>query len=105
MSDTIDARIARMDAFQAKCTSAAEAVTAVLLDPELTGYTPHRDSLLEALGVLDIETTCGDCLELECHGADEDACGCARHEASVEARDRTRRLRAAGTVPTEGGAS
>ena len=76
----------------------------VLLDPELSTYEPQRAALLEALKWLETETTCGDCLALQCHGADEDECGCARHDASVEARDRARRLRAAGVIPTEGGA-
>lgn len=96
MADDIGAR---MDAYQIRCESAAEALGEVLLDPELSGYEPKRAALLEALKWLETETTCGDCLALECHGAGEDDCGCARHAASVEARERTRQLRAAGVIP------
>lgn len=95
----------RIDDYRLRCEAAAEALGEVLLDPELGGYEPKQTALLEALRWLEIETTCGDCLELECHGADADDCGCARHDASVEARDRNRRLRAAGVLPAEGGAS
>lgn len=115
MPDDINAR---MDAFQVKCEDAADALGEVLLDSQLTGYQPHRDVLLHALSVLETESTCGDCVEGRCHwggkrsresiaaakqGRDVGGCGCARHEASVEARDRTRRLRAAGVNPAEGG--
>lgn len=93
----------RLDDYRLRCEAAAEAVGEVLLDPGLGGYEPQRAALLEALRWLEIETTCGDCLELQCHGAGEDDCGCERHAASVEARDRVRRLRAAGVVPAEGG--
>lgn len=102
MAEQTDDIGARMDAYQAKISGAAEAIAEVLLDPECTSYPPDRSRLHDALDVLDLETTCGDCLELQCHGAGE--CGCARHDASVEARDRARRLRAAGVIPTEGGA-
>lgn len=34
----------------------------------------------------DDEGLCGDCMEGRCHGGDPECCGCARHEASVEAR-------------------
>lgn len=95
----------RLDVYQLRCEAAAEALGEVLLDPELGGYEPKQTALLEALKWLEIETTCGDCLALDCHGTGEDDCGCWRHEASVEARERTRQLRAAGIVPAEGAAS
>lgn len=104
MAEQTDDIGARMDAYQAKCSAAAEAIAEVLLDPECTSYPPDRSRLHDALDVLDLETTCGDCLELQCHGAGEDECGCARHDASVEARDRARRLRAAGVILVEGSA-
>jgi hypothetical protein len=104
MADDFESRNARMDAYQVRCEAAAEALGEVLLDPELSAYEPKRAALIEALKWLEIETTCGDCVELQCHGAGDDDCGCARHDASVEARDRARRLRAAGIIPAEGGA-
>lgn len=98
MSDDLHARAARMDAYQARCEQAAEALVAVLLDPELATYQPHRAALVEALDVLALGTTCGDCLADDCHGADEDDCGCGRHEASVAARERSELLAAAGVI-------
>jgi len=108
---------ARMDAYQLRCEAAAEALGEVLLDPELGDYEPKRTALLEALMWLDIEATCGDCVEGRCHwggkrsresiaaakqGRDVGGCGCTRHDASAEARERTRRLRAAGVVAAAG---
>lgn len=95
MTDDVNAR---MDAFQAACQQAAEALETVLLDPELGAYEPKRKALLDALMWLEIETTCGDCEDGDCHGAEEDDCGCARHEASVAARERRQRLAEAGVV-------
>lgn len=113
MADDFESRNARMDAYQARCEAAAEALGEVLLDPELGAYEPKRAALLEALKWLEIEATCGDCVEGRCHwggkksrqsvaeakaGRNIGGCGCGRHEASVEARERRAELLAAGVV-------
>ncbi|MEU8035678.1 hypothetical protein [Streptosporangium sp. NPDC049078] len=33
----------------------------------------------------DLDGTCGDCATGKCHGTEPDDCGCARHDASVNA--------------------
>lgn len=77
-------RAEAMDAYEAKVHHAIEAIVAVLEDPELT-YLKQRSVLAEVLGWLEVDVTCGDCIEGDCHGAPQEECGCRRHEASVEA--------------------
>jgi hypothetical protein len=124
MAADFESRNARMDAYQVRCEAAAEALGEVLLDPELGAYEPKRAALIEVLKWLEIESTCGDCVEGRCHWGGSrsresiaevlagreyvdpayGACGCARHEASVEARDRQAKLLTAGVVASaEGG--
>lgn len=107
----------RMDQYQARCVDAVDALAAVIEDPEAS-HEPQRAALLEALSWLEMETTCGDCVEGRCHWGGErsaegiaaakagrdhvdphyGACGCARHAASVDVRARYARWRAAGIV-------
>jgi len=105
---------------EAKTLDAIEALAAVLLDPALSAYEPQRKALLDALRWLEMDVTCGDCIEGRCHwGGRQSAesiadaaagrehredCGCARHEASADARERRTALRAAGVLPKDGGA-
>lgn len=93
-------RLAEIAAYEHDVAHAAEALTAVLLNPHASTYQPERAALLTALDWLTVTITCGDCVEGRCHGHDEDAeeCGCARHEASVEARERRQQLRDAGVL-------
>jgi hypothetical protein len=106
----------RLERFEARVLVAIDALGEVLDDPELGGYERQRAALLDALEWLEIEVTCGDCVEGRCHwGGDRsresiaaatggresvDAvyrrCGCARHEASVAAQQRRARLRRGG---------
>jgi hypothetical protein len=101
-------RIARMNRFEERVLVAIDALAEVLEDPELTAYQPHRDALSEALHRLEMDVTCGDCIEGRCHWGGEtsqqsiaaveagrefdEECGCARHAASVECRERRARL-------------
>lgn len=105
-------RMARLDEWEACVADAVNALEEVLLDPELGTYEPRRKALRDALDWLEMEITCGDCREGRCHFGGErsrqsiaavkageeyedpefGACGCARHEASVEARARRIRL-------------
>lgn len=114
--ETYAQRLARLDATEQRVVGAAEALAEVLEDLDLGAYEPYRQSLLDALNWLELESTCGDCVEGRCHygGARSDAsiaaarageeyddpefgpCGCARHEVSVDARQRRARLEAAG---------
>lgn len=103
--------------FEVKCLTAIEAIGDVLTDPELPTYQPLRTALLDALKYLEMDVTCGDCIEGRCHwGGQQSAestadaaagrehreeCGCDRHEASVAARNRARALLAAGVVRVE----
>lgn len=106
-------RIERFERFEARVLAAIDALEAVIEDPELGSYEPRRTALMEALEWLEIEATCGDCIEGRCHWGGETSrrsieaakagreytdptygqCGCARHEVSVEARHRRLRLR------------
>jgi hypothetical protein len=101
--------------FTLEVLDALGALTAVLTDPRLGSYQPGRAALLDAVGWLELEVTCGDCVEGRCHwgGAQSaesiadaaagrehrEVCGCDRHEASVQARERAAALRAAGVLP------
>lgn len=111
-------RLARIKAFEARLHAAIGTLSAVIEDPELSDYQPRRAALLDALKWLELEATCGDCVVGECHWGGErrglaraaakegseyileyGSCGCARHEVSVQARQRRARLRAAGIIP------
>jgi len=100
--------------------TAVEALSAVLEAPELGTWEPRNTALLRALEWLESDITCGDCVEGRCHWGGEKSrasiaaaeageeyylpgwgtCGCARHEASVQARQRHVRLRALGVLPS-----
>lgn len=106
------------EAYEAKVRTAIDTLTAVIEDPELGDYQPQRAALLDALNWLEIDATCGDCIEGRCHwggDASRDSiaaaeagqeysypghgrCGCERHDVSVQARHRRARLRAAGLL-------
>ncbi len=116
-------RLERMERFEARVLVAIDALGEVLDDPELGGYERQRAALRAALQWLEVEVTCGGCIEGRCHwGGDRlresiaavktgreyvDAvygrCGCARHEASVAARQRRARLAAVATGPAGAG--
>lgn len=120
MAETTEQRLARLDQFQDRLVAATEALTEVIEDPELT-YEPERKTLLEALGWLEMSSTCGDCIEGRCHWGGERSrtsiteaeagreyvdptygrCGCSQHEVSVQARHRRARLQEAGITRTE----
>ncbi|GAA2783129.1 hypothetical protein [Saccharopolyspora taberi] len=102
--------------------TAADALAEVLEDPEfdVPSHEPRRKALLDALMWLELDHTCGDCIEGRCHWGGEKSrasiaaaeagrdyldpepgggrCGCARHDVSVRARQRRARLRAAGVL-------
>ncbi|MEV0732367.1 hypothetical protein [Polymorphospora sp. NPDC050346] len=114
----LERRWVQLDDFDAKTYEAIDALTAVVEHPEASNYAPKRAALLEALNWLELDATCGDCVEGRCHfgGARSQAsieaanageeyddptfgrCGCDRHAVSVEARQRRARLRAAGIL-------
>jgi hypothetical protein len=120
LAGAVDAglRLEQVERYEARVLAAVDALTEVLDDPELGTYPPSVAALLDALDWLEIEVTCGDCVEGRCHwGGDRSRasiaavqtgheyvdptygrCGCARHDASVQARQRRIRLRAAGVV-------
>jgi hypothetical protein len=102
-----DGYMQRMAAFarhDQAIADALDALTEVLLSPVANnGYPPRAQALLRAVFWLEADATCGDCVEGRCHfGGDDphdgEECGCERHEASVDARDRRARLEAAGLV-------
>jgi hypothetical protein len=90
--------------YQANVREAWSALAAVVDHPEATGYEPWRDSLTSALKVLELEASCGDCVEGRCHWGGQKSrdsitaaeegreyhqrCGCERHEFSVSIRRR-----------------
>lgn len=108
----------RFEEFEAKLHAAIGSLSAVIEDPELGDYQPQRTALLDALKWLEMEATCGDCVEGRCHwGGDRSrasiaaaeegreysdpeygSCGCGRHQVSVHARHRRARFRAAGIL-------
>ena len=116
MDEATRERLARIDQFEARLSDAIDALSAVIEDPLLSDYQPRRAALLDALNWLEIEATCGDCIEGRCHWGGERSrasialaekgveyvdpecgpCGCARHGISVQARHRRARLQAAG---------
>lgn len=53
--------------WEARVADAIDALEAVLLDPQLGNYQPQREALLSALGWLEVEITCGDCVGGRCH--------------------------------------
>lgn len=101
-------RIALLNEFDALQLDAIEALTAVLEHPNRSTYQPQVKAMLDALNWLEMDVTCGDCIEGRCHWGGEmsresiaavkagrefrEECGCARHEASVETRSRRARL-------------
>lgn len=105
-------RVARFEQFEGKLHVAIDALSAVIEDPELGDYQPRRKALMDALGWLEMDATCGDCVEGRCHWGGEKSrasiaaaeagreyvepgvgrCGCDRHEISVQARNRQARL-------------
>lgn len=93
------ANLARIQRYEDKIVEAIRALADVLDDPNLGTYEPQRQALRDALKWLEIEVTCGDCIEGRCHwgGAPpalyNEPCGCARHEISVETRARRARAR------------
>ncbi|WP_018685382.1 hypothetical protein [Actinokineospora enzanensis] len=118
MNSVTDDRLARIAQFETKLHQAIDTLSAVIEDPELSDYQPRRTALLDALNWLEMEATCGDCIEGRCHWGGEKSrasiaaaeagreyvepgvgrCGCGRHEISVQARQRRARLRAAGIL-------
>lgn len=117
-------KIERLERMERREQAAADALGTLLEDPEYNAlatshYEPRRTALLEALKWLEADTTCTDCLEGHCHrrgdrshsaitaaAAGEDSldprqgeCGCARHEISMQTRQRRVRLQAAGILP------
>lgn len=98
---------------------ALEALALVVEDRHVGNYEPHRSALAEALDWLEMEVTCGDCIEGRCHWGGEEsrmamlaaaeggdyrdefgaACGCDRHGISVETRRSHRRTRVNGVSP------
>jgi hypothetical protein len=119
MEAATKARHARIDQYETKVHDAIDALSAVLEDPQLSEHQPQRAALLDALSWLELDATCGDCIEGRCHWGGERSraavaeaeagreyiepgvgtCGCGRHEISVQARQRRARLRAAGLLP------
>jgi hypothetical protein len=97
-------RAVLMDQYQANVREAWAALAAVLDHQEATTYEPWRDKLTAALEVLELEGSCGDCVEGRCHWggqASHDStaaasvgreyrqrCGCERHDFSAEIRRR-----------------
>lgn len=122
MDPATQERLARIDAFAATLSDAIDALSAVIENPLLPEYQPQRAALLDALKWLEIEATCGDCIEGRCHYGGERSrasiaeaeagreyvdpefgpCGCGRHGISVEARHRRTRLTAAGLIGQSG---
>lgn len=105
----------RYDRYLERSQDALDALVLVCEDSEVV-YEPQRKALLGAVEWLEIEVSCGDCIEGRCHfGGDRSRastaaasageeyvdpkwgpCGCARHEVSVEIRNRRRRWAADG---------
>lgn len=110
--DGFENRMAQLDQYEADVLRAIDALTDVLTSPGLTTYQPERKALTDALRWLELDVTCGDCVDGRCHWGGEksrrsieaakhfseveEACGCARHAASVEARNRRNALKLAG---------
>lgn len=107
-----NSRRSRLEQFEGKLHAAIDALAAVIEDPESRDYLPRRKALMEALDWLEMDATCGDCIEGRCHWGGEKSrasiaeaeagreyyepgvgrCGCGRHEISVQARRRRARL-------------
>lgn len=108
MAETTEQRLARLDRFQDRLVAASEALAVVLADPTLSDYAPRREAYRLALDWLEMDSTCGDCIEGRCHWGGEysrqsiaeaqagreyrhpgvGTCGCALHEVSVQVRQR-----------------
>lgn len=86
-------RVDDLDAYEAKVHTAIENLIALLEDPALY-YPKQRAVIVEAIGWLEMDVTCGDCIEGRCHGAPQEECGCRHHEASVEAAVRRAAIKA-----------
>jgi hypothetical protein len=107
--DDIEVRWAEIDRYRALAAAAVDALAEVLAHLEVGGYVPQLKALFDALDWLETEVTCGDCIEGRCHWGGQasrdsiaavkagqeyhERCGCARHEASVEARIRAATLK------------
>jgi len=116
-----DVRMALFRDLDAQTEQAAEALADVLANPVLDEH--RRPPLHEAWHLMEMDATCGDCVEGRCHwgGATKDEsiaaakagqdyvhphegrCGCARHDASVRGRERRIRVAAALAGPGESG--
>lgn len=114
MTETFEQRQTRLDQFQTRLIAAADALAAVLKDPEVGSHEPELTAYRDALFWLESGSTCGDCIEGRCHWGGElsrksiaeaaagreyhhpgvGTCGCGRHEASVRARKRRARIEA-----------
>jgi hypothetical protein len=102
----------KYDRYKDRTLEAWEALTVLYDDPELGSYTPPRLVLQEAIAWLEMDLSCGDCIEGRCHWGGEESrqsaaaaaageeyfsdrygqCGCERHDLSVEIRERRKRL-------------
>lgn len=115
MDRATEALLARRDQFEAKQHAAIAALAALIEDPETGNWPARQAAFLEALRWLEAGALCDDCVEGRCHWGGEksrasiaaakagheytEPCGCARHEISVQARQRRARLQAAGILP------
>jgi hypothetical protein len=103
MTETTEQRLTRLEQFQDRLVAASEALAAVLGDPMLVDYAPRSMAYRLALNWLEMDSTCGDCLEGRCHYEPGvvSRCGCSFHDVSVRVRQRRAHTKTTPRSPTK----